>query len=136
MTDPPQPAKTPEPPYYAAIFTSLRTERDGEIVGFGQIFPSDVVEMLHCDPAHARRGTGGRLLAALEERARSQGQVVLDAKSSLRACSFFRRHGYREMGREVVTRGRCRNSASGHAQDAPESSARVLLIQQQPPNNL
>ena len=87
MTDPPQPAKTPEPPYYAAIFTSLRTERDGEIVGFGQIFPSDVVEMLHCDPAHARRGTGGRLLAALEERARSQGQVVLDTN---RVCGLAR----------------------------------------------
>jgi heme-degrading monooxygenase HmoA len=32
MTDRPKPARTPEPPYYAVIFTSIRTEIDA---GYG-----------------------------------------------------------------------------------------------------
>ena len=79
-------------------------EREGQAVAFGQLFPSDVVEMLYCDPAHARIGAGTLLLNALENQARSRGQIVLNTKSSLRARSFFNRHGYREVGKEIVTR--------------------------------
>ncbi len=79
-------------------------EQDGQVVSFGQLFPSDVLELLYCDPAVSRKGMGGFLLTALENHARTQGQLVLDTKSSLVACPFFSNHGYREVEQEVVTR--------------------------------
>jgi adenylate kinase family enzyme/GNAT superfamily N-acetyltransferase len=80
-------------------------EQDGHAVGFAQLFPLDVVEMIYCDPGHARGGIGGRLLAALEDRARSCGQIVLDTKASLLAKPFFEKRGYHALGLETVTRG-------------------------------
>jgi adenylate kinase family enzyme/GNAT superfamily N-acetyltransferase len=80
-------------------------EENGNAVGFAQLFPSDVVEMIYCDPGHAHGGIGGHLLVALEHRARSLGQVILDTKASLLARPFFETHGYHALGRETVTRG-------------------------------
>jgi GNAT superfamily N-acetyltransferase/adenylate kinase family enzyme len=79
-------------------------EQDGNAVGFAQLFPPDVVEMIYCDPGHAHGGIGGQLLVALEHRASSLGQVILDTKASLLARPFFEKHGYQALGREVVTR--------------------------------
>jgi putative acetyltransferase len=79
-------------------------ERDGKVIAFGQLHPPDVVDMLYCDPGHAGVGVGGRLLAALEARAKDMGQVVIDTKASLVACGFFASHGYQSICEEVVTR--------------------------------
>jgi GNAT superfamily N-acetyltransferase/adenylate kinase family enzyme len=101
-------AAADDPPSFhkrlALGFTVVAEQQDGHAVGFAQLFPSDVVEMMYCDPGHSRGGIGGRLLAALEDRARSCGQIVLDTKASLLARPFFEKHGYQALGREVVTR--------------------------------
>lgn len=80
-------------------------EREGHAVGFAQLSPPDVVEMMYCDPGHARGGIGGRLLAVLEQRAAGLGQSVLDTKASLLARPFFEKHGFHALALETVTRG-------------------------------
>jgi len=42
----PEPAQTPEPPYYAVIFTSLRTEGDN---GYGQV-AQEILELAATQP--------------------------------------------------------------------------------------
>ena len=84
---------------------TLVAERDGHVIAFAQLNPADVVDMLFCDPIHARGGVGGRLLAALEGHAEAAGQIVIDTKASLAARDFFAKHGYQSLGGEVVTRG-------------------------------
>ncbi len=101
-------AAADDPPSFRkrlALGFTVVAEQNGHTVGFAQLFPSDVVEMMYCDPGHSQGGIGGRLLAALEDRARSCGQIVLDTKASLLARPFFEKHGYQALGREVVTRG-------------------------------
>jgi adenylate kinase family enzyme/GNAT superfamily N-acetyltransferase len=80
-------------------------EWDKHAVGFAQLFPSDVVEMMYCDPGHAHGGVGGQLLAALEQRAVSLGHIILDTKASLLSRPFFEKHGYHALELETVTRG-------------------------------
>jgi putative acetyltransferase len=77
------------------------------IAGFGAIEPkSQQLQALYVDPAFGRRGIGGRLIAALEETARSLGLPLLQMAASVNAEAFYARHGY-----EVVQRGTHRLSS-------------------------
>ena len=56
------------------------------------------VRYMAVEPALARRGLGGRVLAGLEKRARARGatRVVLNARKP--AISFYLKHGYNIVG--------------------------------------
>jgi putative acetyltransferase len=76
-------------------------ERDGEMVGFGQI---DVmraeIEAVYVLPDAIRSGVGSALLAHLEDVARGHGLQRLALCASLNAEAFYARRGYRARGRE------------------------------------
>jgi GNAT superfamily N-acetyltransferase len=85
-----------------AIF--LVAEEAGEIVAFTCAnHQSGLVWALFVDPAHEGRGHGRALLdAALAElRAAGHAQAWLTTGSGTRAERFYRRHGWREMGRSI-----------------------------------
>ncbi len=75
---------------------------DGEIIGFASYFLADTatemkLDKLYVDPAHQRRGHGGRLLARACCMAREQGcrAVVLAVnKRNATAIAAYRKHGF------------------------------------------
>lgn len=89
--------------YRSAILhrVMLVAERDGDVVGFGQL---DVerceIEAVYVLPALARQGLGSRLLANLEEIARRRGVGRVTLCASLNAEAFYAAHAYRAIGRE------------------------------------
>jgi len=85
-----------------AIF--LVAEEAGEIVGFTCAnHQTGFVWALFVDPAHEGRGHGRALLdAALAGlKAAGHAQAWLTTGSGTRAERFYRRHGWREMGRSI-----------------------------------
>jgi N-acetylglutamate synthase-like GNAT family acetyltransferase len=66
-------------------------ERDGVLEGFGQLGEVDAV---YVSPKCGGSGTGGALLAHLEQRARECGLKELKLRSTLNAESFYARAGY------------------------------------------
>ncbi|MFO7642214.1 MAG: GNAT family N-acetyltransferase, partial [Candidatus Competibacteraceae bacterium] len=67
---------------------------DGSPVAFGQIHPADHIAYLYCHSAHARRGYGAAILAALEARAVADRVSILQVEASRVARPFFERFGY------------------------------------------
>lgn len=77
------------------------------IGGFRSTDPETVeIKRMRVDPGYQRRGYGGALLEALEDRARTRGyeQAVLHTSERLTAAlAFYREQGYRETNRERHT---------------------------------
>jgi len=83
-----------------AIF--LVAEHDGEVVGFTCAnHQTGLIWALFIDPAHEGHGHGRALLDAALERLKAAGhtQAWLTTGSDTRAERFYRRHGWRDMGR-------------------------------------
>lgn len=72
----------------------LALEPRGEPVAYSLIEPDGHVDHLYCDPAHAGRGIGGRLLEEVELVARELGQDRLYTEASELARPVFERAGY------------------------------------------
>ena len=67
----------------------------GSLAGFGQLAPdAGVVEACYVDPAHARRGVGRRIMAALEDAARAHGRTRLLLHASRNAVPFYASLGW------------------------------------------
>ncbi len=78
----------------------LVAEINGDVVGFGEIDPSDKeLRALYVSPAAGRKGVGRALLQELETAARKQGVPDLWLHSSLTAESFYLANGYLSDGR-------------------------------------
>jgi putative acetyltransferase len=76
-----------------------------EYAAFGQLFPSDHVEMLYVSPAWNRRGLATALIARLEALARDAQAVTLDTDASALARPVFERAGFSLVAQESVRRG-------------------------------
>jgi putative acetyltransferase len=73
----------------------LVAEIKGDIVGFGEIVPSNKeLRAVYVSPAAGRTGIGRALLQELESVARKQGVPELWLDSSLTAEPFYLAHGY------------------------------------------
>lgn len=72
---------------------------DGEPVAYSLLEPDGHVDHLYCDPSHAGRGIGGRLLNEVELVARELAQLRLYTEASELARPVFERAGYSETGR-------------------------------------
>jgi putative acetyltransferase len=83
---------------------TLVAEAEGRPVAFGQLSPMDYVAFLYCRGSHARRGIASRICAALEARARADGQVRLHTLASRLSRHVFGRQGFEVTQVEVVVR--------------------------------
>ncbi|WP_336021793.1 GNAT family N-acetyltransferase [Halobellus salinisoli] len=73
----------------------LVAERDGTVVGFGQLtVERPEIAKLFVDPDYAGDGVGASLLAELERVAVERGVSELFLDSSLNAANFYHRNGY------------------------------------------
>lgn len=75
-------------------------ERQGEILGFGQLDPEKAeIEACYVAPGAVRCGIGGALLSRMESEARRRGHSVVRLNSTLNAEEFYARCGYRWLGK-------------------------------------
>ena len=78
---------------------------DSKPLGFGQLHPSDHVNMLYTSPSAARQGCASRIYAQLEELAIAAGSRSLYTEASHVSQPFFASKGFRVLEKEVVVRG-------------------------------
>ena len=69
-------------------------EEDGAVVGFAELSPEGLVDMLYVHKDHQGRGVASALLAELESRARAAGHARLTTNASRVAKPFFQRRGF------------------------------------------
>lgn len=80
--------------------TVVVAERDGSVVGFGELDPdAGEVVSVYVHPNAARSGVGSAILRELEQRARHRGVDTMGVLSSLNAVEFYERHGYERTDR-------------------------------------
>lgn len=78
------------------------------LIGVGVMIPKEKVcslEFLCVDTALQRGGVGGRLLNALEERARRLGAECMTMHARVSAQGFYERHGYHDTGENCIHNG-------------------------------
>ena len=80
-------------------------EGDGEILGFAELSPEGVVDMLFVHKDHQGRGVASALLAALEAEAREAGFDLLTTQASRIAKPFFLRRGFTVLAAQRIERG-------------------------------
>lgn len=90
------------PEAYRTAFVSRElyvAERDGRIVGFGQLDPRrGEIEACYVSPDAIRSGIGAALLARMEQEARGRGHSIVHLNATLNAEPFYARMGYRRLG--------------------------------------
>ena len=69
-------------------------ERDGRLVGFGDIDDEGYIDMVFVDPDAGRSGVASALVEHLVSLARERGLGELSVQASLTARPFFERHGF------------------------------------------
>lgn len=74
--------------------TTLVADLDGQVAAFGQLHPGDHLALLYTAPAHARRGLGNRLAAALEDLARNAGHDRIHTTASRLSRPLFAARGW------------------------------------------
>lgn len=74
---------------------SIVATSDDVVVGFSDVSADGYIDMLFVAPEAQRLGVARRLLAEIEDRARSSMTPVLSAHVSLTAKPFFEAHGFR-----------------------------------------
>jgi len=78
--------------------------RDVQIIGFGRIDHTGVVDLLYVDPSCAREGVATALMNEVFAWARQHGLRRLFADASITALAFFERSGFRVRRLQAVER--------------------------------
>ncbi len=97
--------RTPE--FYEELIQAGRmvvAERDGAVVGFVDAVPGEVTRLFIL-PGAAGNGLGGRLLEIGVAAARDGHDGPVRLESTINAAGFYRRHGFREVGRGHFSHG-------------------------------
>lgn len=84
--------------------TVLIAEDGGEILGFAELSPEGVIDMLYVHKDHQGRGLASLLLAELEARARDADFERLTTEASRIAKPFFQSRGYAVLAAQKVER--------------------------------
>ncbi len=79
-------------------------EEDGALVGFAELSPEGVVDMLYVHKDRQGRGVASALLAELEARARTAGHTRLATDASRVAKPFFQSRGFAVLAAQSVER--------------------------------
>jgi putative acetyltransferase len=72
----------------------VAVDAEGRVCGFVDLEADGHIDFLYVDPDRAGQGVAGRLLAELEQAARSAGLTGLHVEASETARPVFERHGY------------------------------------------
>jgi len=72
---------------------------------FGQLHPSDHIDMLYTSPLAARQGCASQIYGRLEELAIKAGNHWITTEASHISRPFFESHGFRALEKETVERG-------------------------------
>lgn len=97
--------RTPE--FYEGLIAEGRmvvAERDGTVVAFVDAEPGEVTRLFVL-PGEAGGGLGRRLLAIGIETARRGHDGPVRLEATINAADFYRRHGFREVGRGHFSHG-------------------------------
>ncbi|MFO7787650.1 MAG: GNAT family N-acetyltransferase [Halospina sp.] len=78
---------------------------DGSTVGFAQLCPAHLVNMLYVDDSWQRQGIGKGLVAQLETIARQSGIATLTTRASDVSLPLFRHLGFEPVRREPIHAG-------------------------------
>jgi len=81
---------------------TLVAVRNDQLLGFGQLWPADQINMLYVDPAAGRRGLGSDLIRQLEQHAVAQQVPLLFTRASRASQPVFRRAGFEVVAEEWV----------------------------------
>jgi len=79
-----------ENPEYKVLVANVK----GEVIGFGMIDTSSVLQAVYVHPDYGRMGVGQRLLLALEKEAIGLGLTYLNADASINAEDFYTANGF------------------------------------------
>lgn len=77
-------------------------EKDGRIVGYGELEANGHLDHLYVHHEHQRQGAAGTLYAALESEARRLGIARIFTEASITARPFFERMGYQVVREQTV----------------------------------
>ena len=91
---------TNNPRRYSSHLTYV-AECDRKIVGYASIW-NLTIQAIYVAPEYGRRGIGRKLLAAIENRARSRSSARLLVTASVNAEGFYRACGFRRL-RQAIT---------------------------------
>jgi N-acetylglutamate synthase-like GNAT family acetyltransferase len=77
-------------------------EKDGHIVGFGQLASNGHIDCFYCDKAYQRCGIGRQIYQAIHQQALSLGITYLFVEASITALPFFRNLGFTVVKEQLV----------------------------------
>jgi GNAT superfamily N-acetyltransferase len=83
----------------------LVADRDGALVGVALVTQAGKLSLCYVLPEAQHGGVGKALLDGAEAKAREWGIGVLSLKSTVAACAFYARNGYRNAGKEKTCYG-------------------------------
>ncbi|MEH2195199.1 MAG: GNAT family N-acetyltransferase [Nostoc sp.] len=79
-------------------------EKNGEIVGFGELEADGHIDCFYCHSKYQRQGIGSKLLIYIENTAKLQGIKRLYAEVSITAKPFFETKGFSVVREQQVER--------------------------------
>ena len=79
--------------------------QDQQLLGFAQLNPADLINMLYVDPAHERQGLGSTLIDVLEQISARAGVTLIRTRASDVSLALFQRKGFRAQKRENMDVG-------------------------------
>ncbi len=84
--------------------TTLIAEKDGIIVGFGDMDSTGYLDRLYIHKDFIRCGFGAKIVAKLEDNAKNNGIFSFSVHASITAVPFFEKMGYRVKNENKVVR--------------------------------
>ena len=83
---------------------TLLAKECGIVVGFASLDANCDLDMLYVHKDRQYQGIASKLLAELEDKARSQGKTSIQTYASITARPFFERRGYQLIEKNIVVR--------------------------------
>jgi putative acetyltransferase len=77
-------------------------EKDGHIVGFGQLASNGHIGCFYCDQAYQRCGIGRQIYQVIHQQALTLGITYLFVEASITALPFFRKLGFTIVKEQLV----------------------------------
>ncbi len=81
----------------------LAAEDEGSVIGQGILnLEKKMISGMYVSCGQVRRGIGGKIVSALEKRAKEKGIKKLALNSSLSAVGFYQKNGYQPIKKTII----------------------------------